>query len=785
VVARLRSPRLRHGNWIGDVCFSPDGKRIASIAHDLRVWDAETGRLVLTVRRPATQPEGQFERVAFASGGKALVVVGHDKNSRYELWRIDATTGAIGARFDLRVNVRMRPWDPPFQFISRDGARLALGIRDERRLIVFDTATGGHLWAVNLEGEAPRGVAITADGKTLAVSAGGDTVHLFDAAGAPAGVRKKNPTNPTRLVADDEDRLTAWERASGNVRWRSASPDAVAVVTTSEFGRTLVRSDHNGSLFSVDATLPDAGKSAHKPEAEFASMVEATCAAFRPDGKVVAFGTTGGTICLFDPITGTPLAPSANPMNDVEWLRFAPDGKTLYGRSGAWFAWSVATGRERRVTNSGWNPSGCCDYGEPLSPDGRYTARKVLSRIDRIEIRDARTGAVKYTHPGEELGGVGSIDFTPDGRAIVLGDGDTLRVWAVDTGKQLFQLPGPDKNAIPFRAFSSTGRLVVQAGASVHVHDLKAGRKLTEFSAAGLWGGRVAISADGGRVAVVTFTVSRGASSDGREVTVVWDVASGTKLTSVNHYNYDRSKNDAGSSIVALSPDGRTVAVACDGAGIRVWEVASGSERFVFHQEGGITDLAFAPDGRTLAAASTLAPIYLWDLTGDLDGALTWDPDAADTVWNELGSPDGAKAFAAIRRLRANPAAPLALLRARAKGPAVPGPAELKQLFADLGDDDFPTREKATAALAGYGAALETALRAELARTPSAEARVRLQRLVGGLTAQTPARLRLIRAVEAVEGMRAPGAESLLEAWAGGSAGAILAAEAKAARARR
>src|SRR5204863_20830 len=30
-VARLGSPRLRHGGWVYDLCFSADGKRLASV----------------------------------------------------------------------------------------------------------------------------------------------------------------------------------------------------------------------------------------------------------------------------------------------------------------------------------------------------------------------------------------------------------------------------------------------------------------------------------------------------------------------------------------------------------------------------------------------------------------------------------------------------------------------------------------------------------------------------------------------------------------------------------
>jgi hypothetical protein len=57
--------------------------------------------------------------------------------------------------------------------------------------------------------------------------------------------------------------------------------------------------------------------------------------------------------------------------------------------------------------------------------------------------------------------------------------------------------------------------------------------------------------------------------------------------------------------------------------------------------------------------------------------------------------------------------------------------------FADLDAPDFPTREKATAAPAGYGESVGGALEAELRRTDPAEARDRLSAVLTSLAPRT------------------------------------------------
>ena len=71
-----------HGGWVYSVCFSPDGRRLASGSWDntMRLWDVETGACVKTL-----EGHGQFVlSVCFSPDGKQLASGSDDKTVR--LW---------------------------------------------------------------------------------------------------------------------------------------------------------------------------------------------------------------------------------------------------------------------------------------------------------------------------------------------------------------------------------------------------------------------------------------------------------------------------------------------------------------------------------------------------------------------------------------------------------------------------------------------------------------------------------------------------------------------------
>ena len=101
----------------------------------------------------------------------------------------------------------------------------------------------------------------------------------------------------------------------------------------------------------------------------------------------------------------------------------------------------------------------------------------------------------------------------------------------------------------------------------------------------------------------------------------LWDVASGREIKGLWKLLRDGSVRS-----VAFSPDGKLLAAADDAGAVRIWETASGKERYKIDPTKGISwGLAFAPDskgvflfsraGRDNRGQAGAGEVYFWDLT--------------------------------------------------------------------------------------------------------------------------------------------------------------------------
>jgi WD40 repeat protein len=113
---------------------------------------------------------------------------------------------------------------------------------------------------------------------------------------------------------------------------------------------------------------------------------------------------------------------------------------------------------------------------------------------------------------------------------------------------------------------------------------------------------------------------------------ISWDIATGAKTYRTNSFGATR--------VLALSPDGHSLATTSDFNPIRVLDATTfrGTGTLAGHTDG-VTGLAFSPDSHTLASSSNDNTIKLWDTaTSQEIATLTGH---TDVVLNLAFSPDG------------------------------------------------------------------------------------------------------------------------------------------------
>jgi WD40 repeat protein len=774
-VARMGSGRLRQ-ELMRQFAFAPDGRSLVTSGRGgLRVWDAATGKLLRRL------PFAIFTGYTFAFTPDGLAVALSPTRTRAAAVEVfDPADGKLVRRTELAGGDKF-VYSLAF---SPDGKRLA-GWHNGP-VLVYDVAAGREALRIALPaGARARSITFAPDGKSLAVCDYDGAVRLYDA-GSGKELRSIRSTaekisgtgfSPdgrwlVTFTWDDKGRrpgpCSVWDTATGEERHRLKGP--VQGAAFSPDGKQLALGRENQGLVLWDLA---AGKESRR----FAATGTFGGITFSPDGKTVAASGGGwaGTVRLWDVATGRLLPASADPALDmVDDLHFSADGRRVFGSAATVVVWEPLIGREVRRYPAPPPASVFC----ALSPDETLIAAGGGSDI---LLSDARTGKEVRRLRGHEKE-VWGVLFLPGGRLASRGGDGTCRVWDLASGRQLHRLTEGDR-WVKFDA-APDGRLLATAtdqpgpGGEYEVvlWDLTTGRARTRLPLGGEQSAsRVAFSPDGRLVAAALTYPGRGGPGPIR----VWEAAGGREV------RYCKG-SEAWAQSMAFSPDGRAIATGCFDGGLRLWELASGRLRHTFAgHEGQMLSVAFSPDGRLLAAASAEAPVYVWDVTGAY-GPRQAAPTAAELgrCWEELAGEDAAAAFRAVRRLAGTPAAAVPFLRERLKPVAAVPPERVRRLLADLDATDFTTRRRAETELEELADVAAPELRKALAASPSAEARRALRKALDGLGTLSPARLRAVRAVEALEWVGTPEAARLLDELARGAPGATLTTEAAAARDR-
>jgi len=185
--------------------------------------------------------------------------------------------------------------------------------------------------------------------------------------------------------------------------------------------------------------------------------------------------------------------------------------------------------------------------------------------------------------------------------------------------------------------------------------------------------------------------------------------------------------------------------------------------------------IAFSADGKRLVTGSTDTTALLWNVADvfrpEQGASVRLRPDELRDLWSDLAGDDAPRAFRAIRQLALLPEQSFPFLKKHLRPDPPVDHRRIAQLIADLDNDRFEVREKATIELIRLGKSAEPALRQTLKNPASAEVRLRAERVLGELNPSrlSPDLLRALRALDVLERIGTPEARKVIDSLAKGS----------------
>jgi WD40 repeat protein len=582
---------LRHGSALSAAVFSPDGTKIATAGDDsaARLWDARSGVLLHALRHG-----GPVNSATFSRDGRLLATTSDDKTAR--IW--DVSSGRQLQRLEHPGGVR-------FASFSGDGKLLVTRLvraAFDRTARVWDVATGTLVDRFSQPDYMT--VARFAPTGPLLVTAGlGHVARIWNArTGALVHplVGHESGITDAEFSASDRQIVTASSDESARV-WDTGTAALVGVLTGHQ--NFVVRAIFSPDGQWVATTSRDRVARIFEPIGTLRVTLVGhrdwvTDVAFSSDGQSIVTASADGTARLWDPRVQPDLVPLGRQSGKVAAVAFSQDGRRVVsaGPNGTVLVWRVGEPGHPLATRK---PSGRVS-AVAISGDGRRSATGAPD--GSVQVRDVSNGrSVAVIRNGEAAR---SLALSLDGRRLAVTDTNgRTHMWDVDGQKSL----GTLGTRVLTASFSADGGRLVTGGSNAiaRVWDVKSGKPVTP-------------PLEGHHDLITSASFSH----DGRHVVTtsrdhdarVWDARTGRPL-----WTFGGSYAQLNSA--AFSYDDRWV-VTAGPAAAGIWDMETGRRLIAVNgRDHPLTAVALSPHGWQIAAGGLGGSVRTYDcrLCGNID----------------------------------------------------------------------------------------------------------------------------------------------------------------------
>jgi WD40 repeat protein len=568
-IARLGDHRFFHGAWIELVAMSPDGLRIASLAHKpsswphitdkerkafertIVVWDAQSGQRL----RELQAPETPVSHLIFSPDGKQLLAVCGRAESKSHVVFFDVVTGTIARQFGGWTEDFWSTRQPQFY---PGGKRLLICLGWDT-VLSLDVAT----MAVHRQWKAPPTKSEWVKEKEI--------------------VTRAMPSPDGKYIAWLVDVLPDYSKVPPNVHPPPWVPDpSILVISDTATDRVLYRKDFGVRLLE--------------------SLT------FSADGR--RFMVCGKKqVTTWETATGKELYSLADP--SAYGLALSPDGRWVLISDGGWqsWLWNLETRKRIHALGGAIGHNVLAPRTQLFSGDGKSVVTWTGSTV---RLFDTDTGKERL-QPGHHGGRI-MVRFSENGNKLFAACAEARSTWELAPGKAPNML-----TFAPRQAWDQAGsrhidqcndsRLFVdEEGKRVRIRDTATGKLVHVLEKNDWWGRFARFSPDANRLALRQYLMERGIDKDGNywirgsnepERLRLYDTRTGKKTGEI------QLKNGFTWVVPVFSPDGATVAWVDRANNVHLHDAASGesirtlqSTDALPRSECNDADVQFSPDGR-------------------------------------------------------------------------------------------------------------------------------------------------------------------------------------------